>query len=40
MDGIRTLVGVRNVVEVIRLTENRVERHNIVANVNVDTAHR
>ena len=34
------LVGVRNVGEVVRLAEDREGWRNIVANVNVDTAHR
>ena len=40
MDGIKPLVGCRNVAEVIRLAENREEWRNIVANVSVDTAPR
>ena len=40
LDGIKTLVGVRNVGEVVRLAEDREGWRNIVANVNVDTAHR
>ena len=40
MDGVKTLVGCRNVAEVIRLAENREEWRSIVANVNIDTAPR
>ena len=40
LDGIKTLVGVRNVGEVVRLAEDREGWRSIVANVNVDTAHR
>ena len=40
LDGIKTLIGVRNVGEVFRLAEDREGWCNIVANVNVDTAYR
>ena len=40
LDGIRTLVGVRNGGEVVRLGEDREGWRNIVANVHVNTAHR
>ena len=39
LDGIRTLVEVRNVGEVVRLAEDREGWRNIVANINVDTAY-
>ena len=38
MDGVKTLVGCSGIGEVIRLTQNREEWRNIVANVNIDTA--
>ena len=37
LDGIKTLVGVRNAGGVVHLAEDREARHNIVAKVNVET---
>ena len=40
MDGLKEIVGCSGVGEMIRMAEDRNRWRNIVANVNIDTAHR